>query len=157
MVWGMKSYEFFMQEALLEGRKALAKGEIPVGAVVVLDGEIIGRGHNLRETEHNATAHAEIIALREAGKKLGTWRLTGAVLYVTLEPCPMCAGALVQARLERVVYGADDPKSGAAGSLLNIPQFPGWNHFVKITGGVLAEEATALLQEFFQERRKKKP
>jgi tRNA(adenine34) deaminase len=153
----MKNHEFFMQEALLEGQKALAKGEIPVGAVVVLDDVIIGRGHNLRETEHDATAHAEIIALREAGKKLGTWRLTGAVLYVTLEPCPMCAGALVQARLERVVYGADDPKAGAAGTLLNIPQFPGWNHFVKITGGVLADEAAALLQEFFQAKRKKKP
>jgi tRNA(adenine34) deaminase len=144
-----------MQEALLEGRKALAKGEIPVGAVVVLDDEIIGRGHNLRETEHDATAHAEIVALREAGKKVGTWRLAGAILYVTLEPCPMCAGALVQARLDRVVYGADDPKAGAAGSRLNIPQFPGWNHFVKIKGGILAEQAVALLQEFFQERRKK--
>jgi tRNA(adenine34) deaminase len=155
-VCDMRNHEIFMQEALLEARKALAKGEIPVGAVVVLEGEIIGRGHNLRETEHDPTAHAEIMALREAGGKLGTWRLAGAVLYVTLEPCPMCAGALVQARLDKVVYGADDPKAGAAGTLLNIPQFPGWNHFVKITGGILADEATALLQEFFQERRKKK-
>ena len=149
----MESHEFFMQEALLEARKALSKGEIPVGAVVVLHGEIISRGHNMRETLHDSTAHAEIIALRSAGEKLGTWRLNEAILYVTLEPCPMCAGALLQARLDRVVYGADDPKAGAAGSLLNIPQFPGFNHFVKITGGVLAEEAVALLQDFFQSRR----
>ena len=149
----MGNHEFFMREALLEAREALSKGEIPVGAVVVLHGEIIGRGHNLRETTNDSTAHAEIIALREAGEKLGTWRLSEAVLYVTLEPCPMCAGALLQARLDRVVYGADDPKAGAAGSLLNILQFPGLNHFVKITGGVLADEAVALLQEFFRERR----
>jgi len=152
----MANHEFFMQEALSEARQALRKGEIPIGAVVVLHGEIIGRGHNLRETTHDPTAHAEIIALRVAGKKVGTWRLREAVLYVTLEPCPMCAGALLQARLERVVYGADDLKAGAAGSLLNILQFPGFNHFVKITGGVLADEAVALLQKFFQERRSDK-
>lgn len=149
----LKNHEFFMQEALLEARQALSKGEIPVGAVVVLHGEVIGRGHNLRETKHDPTAHAEIIALRAAGEKLGTWRLSEAVLYVTLEPCPMCAGALLQARLERVVYGADDPKAGSAGSLLNILQFPGFNHFVKIIGGVLAEECAALLHQFFVERR----
>lgn len=150
----MNSHEFFMKEALLEGRIALEKGEIPVGAVVVLNGEIIGRGHNQRETQHDPTAHAEIVALRQAGEKLGSWRLEGAILYVTLEPCPMCAGALLQARIERVVYGADDPKAGAAGSLLNILQFPRFNHFVKITGDIMAEEAASLLQEFFQERRK---
>ena len=115
----------------------------------------MGRAHNLRETVHDPTAHAEILALREAGARLGSWRLAGAVLYVTLEPCPMCAGALVQARLERVVYGADDPKAGAAGTLLNLLQFPGFNHTVKITGGILAAEASALLQEFFRQRRKK--
>jgi len=150
----MKNHEFFMNEALVEARKALQKGEVPIGAVVVLDDEIIGRGHNLRETKHDPTAHAEIIALREAGAKLGTWRLVGAILYVTLEPCPMCAGALVQARLREVVYGIDDPKAGAVGSVLNIPQFPAWNHFVKITGGVLSAEALSLLQQFFQDKRR---
>ncbi len=148
------NHEYFMKIALEEGKKALFKGEIPVGAVVVLADEIVGRGHNLRETAHDPTAHAEIIALREAGARLGSWRLSNAVLYVTLEPCPMCAGALIQARIDRVVYGADDPKAGCAGTLLNLPQFPGFNHAVKITGGILAEEARALLQELFQERRK---
>lgn len=148
-------HEFFMKEALLEGEKALRKGEIPIGAVLVQDGAIIGRGHNLRETAHDPTAHAEIIALREAGAKLSSWRLPGAILYVTLEPCPMCAGAMIQARIERVVYGADDPKAGCAGTLLNLLQYPGFNHRVKITGGILAEEAAGLLQQFFQERRKK--
>lgn len=152
----MKNHEFFMEEALLEGKKALKKGEIPVGAVVVLAGQIIGRGHNQRETEHDPTAHAEIVALRQAGEKLGEWHLKDAILYVTLEPCPMCAGALLQARIDRVVYGADDSKAGCAGSLLNILQFPGFNHFVKITGGVMAEQAVSLLQDFFQERRKNK-
>ncbi|MGI6607308.1 MAG: tRNA adenosine(34) deaminase TadA [Peptococcia bacterium] len=148
-------HEFFMRIALEEAQKAGQKGEIPVGAVVVHAGIIIGRGHNLRETTHDPAAHAEIIALREAGAKIGSWRLPGAVLYVTLEPCPMCAGAIVQARLERVVYGADDAKAGSAGTLLNLLQFPGFNHSVKITGGILAEEAGKMLQEFFQERRKK--
>jgi len=149
----MENHEYFMQEALFEARKALSKGEIPVGAVVVLHGEIIGRGHNLRETEHDPTAHAEIIALREAGQKLGSWHLEDSILYVTLEPCPMCAGALLQSRIERVIYGADDPKTGCAGSLLNILQFPGFNHAVKIKGGILAEEGAALLHKFFVERR----
>jgi tRNA(adenine34) deaminase len=148
-------HEFFMRIALEEAQKAGQKGEIPVGAVVVQAGAIVGRGHNLRETTHDPAAHAEIIALREAGTKIGSWRLPGAVLYVTLEPCPMCAGAIVQARLERVVYGADDAKAGSAGTLLNLLQFPGLNHSVKITGGILAEEAGNMLQEFFQERRKK--
>lgn len=142
-----------MNEALIEAEKALAEGDVPVGAVVVSDGRIIGRGHNRREAEYDPTAHAEIIALREAGKSYGTWRLSGAVLYVTLEPCPMCAGALVMSRIERVVYGADDPKAGSAGSILNILQFPGFNHEVKITGGVLAEECSRLLREFFLSRR----
>ena len=151
----MINHEVFMKEALLEGRKALEKGEIPVGAVVVQNGEIIGRGHNLREPQSDPTAHAEIVALRDAGDKLGTWHLEGTLLYVTLEPCPMCAGALLQARIEKVIYGADDPKAGCAGSLLNILQFPGFNHFVKIANGVLAEESIALLQEFFREKRSK--
>jgi len=146
-------HEFYMREALNEAKKALEKGEVPIGALVVLNGEIIGRGHNLRETENDPTAHAEIVALREAGKNNNSWRLEKGVLYVTLEPCPMCAGAMLLSRIHRVVYGADDPKAGAAGSLLNILQFPGFNHEVRITGGILAEECAALLQEFFKHRR----
>lgn len=149
----MKCHDVFMKEALSEAARAMGIGEVPVGAVVVLNGQIIGRGHNQRESTHDPTAHAEIIALRDAGQKMRTWRLTGAALYVTLEPCPMCAGALVQSRIDRVVYGADDPKAGSAGSLLNILQFPGFNHQVKITGGVLEKEAAALLRDFFQQRR----
>lgn len=142
-----------MKEALHEARKALEKGEVPVGAVIVLNGTIVGRGHNQKENRHDPTAHAEILALREAAEKLKSWRLTDAVLYVTLEPCPMCAGAMVQSRIDRVVYGADDPKAGAAGTLINILQFPGFNHSVKITGGVLEDNATALLKEFFLMKR----
>ena len=142
-------HEDYMKEALLEARKALEIGDVPVGAIVVKEGRIIGRGYNRREMEGDPTAHAEIIALREAGEATGTWRLTGAVLYVTLEPCLMCAGALVMARIDRVVYGADDPKAGAAGSVINVLQFPGFNHNVKITAGVMADECSRLLSEFF--------
>jgi tRNA(adenine34) deaminase len=148
-------HEAFMREALREAEKALGKGEVPVGAVVALNGEIISRGHNQRETKRDATAHAEIIALREAGEKLCNWRLSGTLLYVTLEPCPMCAGAMLQSRIDRVVYGADDPKAGSAGTLINILQFPGFNHSVKITSGILADECGAILQRFFKERRNK--
>lgn len=147
-------HEVFMKEALKEARIALDKGEVPVGAVVVLKGEIVGRGHNIREQSYDPTAHAEILALRDAAKRLKGWRLEGATLYVTLEPCPMCAGALIQSRIERVVYGADDPKAGSAGSLLNLLQFPGFNHSVKITGGVLEEECSEILQRFFRQCRK---
>ncbi len=142
-----------MREAIKEAELAFAIGEVPVGAVVVDGDNIIGRGHNQRELLHDPTAHAELLALREAAANKGGWRLSGCTLYVTLEPCPMCAGALLQSRIERLVYGADDPKGGCAGSLLNILQFPGFNHEVKITSGVLAAESTALLQEFFQQRR----
>lgn len=142
-----------MREALQEARKALEKGEVPVGAIVVANGRIVGRGHNQRETKHDPTAHAEIIALRQAGETQKGWRLAGAVLYVTLEPCPMCAGAMLQSRIERLVYGADDAKAGSAGTLLNILQFPGFNHHVKITGGILAPEAAELLRGFFERQR----
>lgn len=148
------NHEVFMKEALKEARIALDKGEVPVGAVVVLKGEIIGRGHNLRELENDPTAHAEVLALREAAKRLKGWRLEGAAIYVTLEPCPMCAGALLQSRIERVVYGIEDPKAGSAGSLINILQFPGFNHEVKITSGILAQECKELLQDFFRNKRK---
>ncbi len=146
----MDRHEYYMREALKEAKLAGEKGEVPVGAVVVLQDEIIGRGHNQREIGDDPTAHAEIVAIREAGKKLQSWRLTGAVLYVTLEPCPMCAGAMLQSRVERVVYGLDDPKAGSAGSLINILQFPGFNHSVKIIGGILAEESQKLLKDFFK-------
>jgi len=147
-------HEKFMREALMEAEKALALAEVPVGAVVVCQGQIIGRGHNRRETNQDPTAHAEILALREAAQAMNGWRLSGCTIYVTLEPCPMCAGALVQSRIDRVVYGADDPKAGSAGSLLNLLQFPGFNHDVKITGGVLEDECKYILRQFFQERRK---
>jgi len=148
--------EKYMREALAEAEKAAALGEVPVGAVVVYQGKIIGRGHNLRETKPDPTAHAEIRALQEAARTLGGWRLAGCTLYVTLEPCPMCAGALLQSRIDRVVYGADDPKAGSAGSLLNLLQFPGFNHSVKITGGVLEKECQEILRRFFQQRRELK-
>lgn len=147
-------HEIFMREALKEARIALDKGEVPVGAVIVLKGEIIGRGHNQRETANDPTAHAEVLAMREAAQYGKGWRLTGATLYVTLEPCPMCAGAMLQSRIERVVYGIDDPKAGSAGSLINILQFPGFNHEVKITSGILAQECKDLLQDFFRNKRK---
>jgi tRNA(adenine34) deaminase len=142
-----------MREALAEARKAFAKDEVPVGAVVVKDGRVIGRGHNLRETLKDPTAHAEIIALREAAGEVGSWRLNGTTVYVTLEPCPMCAGALVLARIERLVFGAYDPKAGAVASLMGILSDERLNHQVEYTGGVLAKESQDLLREFFKERR----
>lgn len=145
--------ELFMREALAEARKAFAKDEVPVGAVVVKDGRVIGRGHNLRETLKDPTAHAEIIALREAAGEVGSWRLNGTTVYVTLEPCPMCAGALVLARIERLVFGAYDPKAGAVASLMGILSDERLNHQVEYTGGVLAKESQDLLREFFKERR----
>ena len=146
-------HEWFMAAALAEARRAAAAGEVPIGCVVVVDGEIIAAAHNQREGLSDATAHAEVLAIREAGRRLGAWRLSNATLYVTLEPCPMCAGALVQARVAHLVYGADDPKAWADRSLLELLQNPGLNHRVVITAGVLAEESSALLREFFRSRR----
>ena len=146
-------HEGFMAAALAEARLAAAAGEVPIGCVVVVDGEIIAAAHNQREGLSDATAHAEVLAIREAGRRLGAWRLSNATLYVTLEPCPMCAGALVQARVAHLVYGADDPKAWADRSLLELLQNPGLNHRVVITAGVLAEESSALLREFFRSRR----
>ncbi len=142
-----------MRAALREAEAALHHDDVPVGAVVVHHGEIVGSGKNERELRGDPTAHAELLALRRAARHLGTWRLEGATLYVTLEPCPMCAGATVHARIERLVYGAPDPKAGAALSLYNIPQDPRLNHHVRITTGVLSEDSTRLLQEFFRARR----
>ena len=138
-----------MQEALAEARLALASGEVPVGAVVVLDGEIIGRGHNQRETQKDPTAHAEMLAIREAARYLNRWRLTNATLYVTLEPCPMCAGVIVNARLRRLVFGAYDSKAGAVISLMNLVQDRRLNHFVEVYDGICQDECAALLQDFF--------
>jgi len=144
-----------MQQALLEARKAYDMGEVPIGAVIVKDGKVIARGHNLRETEKDRTLHAEMVAIREAARYLGGWRLTGCELYVTIEPCPMCAGAIIQARIERVVFGAMDPKAGCAGSLYNLLQDPRFNHRVEVVGGVMEEECRRIMQDFFRARREK--
>ena len=142
-----------MRSALAEAEIAADAGEVPVGAVVVSGGEIIGRGHNRSEADHDPSAHAEIVALREAARKLGNHRLTDATLYVTLEPCAMCMGALVQARIERLVFGAYDPKAGAAGSAIDLSDSPSFNHRFEINGGVLAEECGAVLKAFFESKR----
>ena len=143
----------FMGMALEEAGKAGSAGEVPVGAVVVLEGEVIGRGHNRSVSDHDPTAHAEMNALRNAAMRLGNYRLQGAELYVTLEPCIMCAGALLHARIARLVYAAPDPRYGAAGSALNLLDSPFANHRTRVVSGVLRREAAALLDEFFAERR----
>lgn len=141
--------------ALVEARKAYELGEVPIGAVVVKDGEVIATAYNLRETGHDATAHAEVLAIRRACEKIGHWRLTGATLYVTIEPCPMCAGALVMSRIDRLVYGAADYKAGAVESLFNITNHSGLNHRIEVRAGVREEECRILMKDFFRERRKK--
>ena len=145
--------EDFMREALALAVEAARAGEVPVGAVVVKDGRIIGRGYNRPITTADPTAHAEIVALREAAASEGNYRLPGCELYVTLEPCPMCVGALVHARLARVVYGAKDPKTGACGSIADLPSIAHWNHHGRFEGGLLAEECGAVLRDFFASRR----
>lgn len=145
--------ECWMQEALILARKAGATGEIPVGAVVVKDGTIVGRGWNHPIMAHDPTAHAEIVALRAAAQALGNYRLTDTTLYVTLEPCAMCAGAMVHARVKRLVYGASDPRAGAAGSVFNLIQAAVLNHRLEMLGGVLADESSELLKGFFTLRR----
>lgn len=143
----------FMKAALKQAEKALALGEVPIGAVITLDGRIIGRGYNRRNTDHTTLAHAEITAIRKANRKVGDWRLEGCTLYVTLEPCQMCAGALVQSRIDRVVIGAPSFKSGCGGTLLNILQNNEFNHQVAVEQGLLQEECAAILQKFFKELR----
>ena len=143
----------WMAEALREAELAASEGEIPVGCVIVRDGEIVARGHNLREQTGDPTAHAEVVAIRRAAQALGRWKLEGCTLYVTLEPCPMCAGAISQARLARLVYGASDPAYGCAGSVYRIPEDPAFNHFCRSDGGVLEGECRALLEDFFRRRR----
>jgi tRNA(adenine34) deaminase len=146
-------HERWMRAALGEASRALQHGDVPVGAVVVHDGEVIGAGHNERELRQDPTAHAEMIAIREAAAHLGSWRLLDTVLYVTLEPCAQCAGAIVLARVPHVVYGTLDPKAGAAGSVLDVLAEPRLNHRPRVEGGVLATECAALLVEFFRARR----
>lgn len=141
--------ERFMREALREADKAAARGEVPVGAVVVLDGRIIARGHNLREAAQDPSAHAELIAMRAAATHMRSWRLTNTTVYVTLEPCPMCAGALVNARVPRVVYGCDDPKAGAVRTLYQIGQDSRLNHRFALSSGVLGDACSAQLRGFF--------
>jgi tRNA(adenine34) deaminase len=143
-----------MREALTEARRAAAIGEVPIGAVVVRRGEVIGRGHNRRETDGDPLAHAELLAIREAARRMGGWRLTGCTLYCTLEPCAMCAGALVNSRIERLVYGPADPKAGWCGTLGNLVQDPRLNHRLEVTAGVLADESAALLRGFFASLRR---
>jgi len=145
-----------MREAIAEAKLAAAHGDIPVGAVVVLDGRIIGRGHNRKEEWGDPTAHAEILALREAAKWRGSWRLSGATIYSTLEPCCMCAGAMVNARIDTLVFGVRDPKTGAAGSVYDIVRSPWLNHQLKVISGVLAEEIQQLMEAFFTSLREKK-
>jgi tRNA(adenine34) deaminase len=145
--------EYFMRLALREAERALEHDDVPIGAVVVHEGEVIGAGRNERELRQDPTAHAEMIALREASRALSSWRLMDAVLYITLEPCAMCAGAIVLARVSRVVFGATDPKAGAAGSVLDVLGEPRLNHRPDVAAGLLADEAAALLQDFFGDRR----
>ncbi|WP_274362584.1 tRNA adenosine(34) deaminase TadA [Paenibacillus thermotolerans] len=145
----------WMNEAIAEARKAEAIAEVPIGAVIVKDGQIIGRGHNLRETNADPTAHAEMIAIKEASLSLDAWRLTDCDLYVTLEPCPMCAGAIIQSRIRRVVYASPDPKAGCAGTLMNLLQESRFNHQTEVTAGVLQEECSDMLTNFFRRLRQK--
>ncbi len=145
--------EQYMKEALRQAKKAAAIGEVPIGCVIVCDGKIVGRGYNKRNTNKTTLAHAELIAIDKASRKLGDWRLEGCDMYVTLEPCQMCSGAIVQSRLDRVIIGAMNPKAGCAGSILNILQMQEFNHQVEIVRGMMEEECSEVLQEFFRNLR----
>jgi tRNA(adenine34) deaminase len=145
--------ELWMEEALRAAQRALEMGEVPVGAIVLCEGKVVGRGWNRNLADSDPTAHAEIVALREAGKNLGNHRLGDCELFATIEPCAMCAGAMVHARLKRLVYGADDPKAGAVHSVLHVLNHPGVNHQMEVRGGILAGKCAELLQEFFRSRR----
>ncbi len=145
----------YMRLALKEAQKAFEKKEVPIGAVIVRNDQVIGVGHNLRETSKNSLAHAEIIAIQEACKNLGGWRLTDSTLYVTIEPCPMCAGAILQSRIDRVVIGAMDPKAGACGSVVNLLNEPRFNHQTEIITGVMEEECSEIMKAFFKTLRQK--
>lgn len=148
--------ERFMRAAMTQAKKAYALWEVPIGCVIVYEGKIIARGYNRRNTDKNTTSHAEINAIRKASKKLGDWRLEGCTIYITLEPCQMCAGAIVQARITRAVIGSMNPKAGCGGSVLNLLEMPQFNHQVEVTRGVLQEECSGMLSGFFKELREKK-
>ena len=152
----LKDDTYYMNLALEEAKKARELQEVPIGAVVVWNGEIIAKGYNLRETDQSSVAHAELLAIAEACRVLGTWRLEEATLYVTLEPCPMCAGAIINSRIKRVVFGAHDPKAGCAGTFMNLLQDERFNHQSEVTSGVLQEECGGLLTAFFKELRERK-
>jgi tRNA(adenine34) deaminase len=145
--------EYFMRLALREAERAVEHDDVPVGCVIAREGELIAAASNERELRQDPTAHCEVLALREAASKIGSWRLNGASLYVTLEPCAMCAGAIVLARVPRVIYGAADPKAGAAGSVIDVLSEPRFNHRPNVSGGLLADESSDLLRQFFAERR----
>ena len=147
------NHEHFMKIALTQARRAAARKETPIGCVIVKDGEILARAYNCRNAQGNTLAHAELRAIRKACKKLGDWRLEGCTMYVTLEPCPMCAGALVQSRIDRVVLGARNPKAGCAGSVVDLLRHSGFNHQVEVVDGVLEEDCSHLLQDFFRQLR----
>lgn len=146
----------YMWEAIAEAEKAYTIGEVPIGAVVVLNDQIIGRGHNLRETLKDSTAHAEIVAMREAAQQIGDWRLDGSTVYCTVEPCPMCAGAMIQFRVKTLIYGTQDLKAGAVDSIIDVLREPRFNHQVAVVSGVLEEECREIIQRFFRELRDKK-
>lgn len=148
--------EKYMKEAIRQAKKAESIDEVPIGAVIVHDDKIIARAHNLRESKQNAINHAEVIAIQKACKKIGSWRLEDCVLYVTLEPCPMCAGAILQSRISRVVYGASDPKGGCIESCMKMYEIKGFNHYPKVTSGVLKEECSELLKNYFRKKRELK-
>jgi tRNA(adenine34) deaminase len=148
-------HEYYMKEAIRQARKAEKLMEVPIGCVIVYEGKIIARGYNRRNTDKNTLSHAEMNAIRKASKKLGDWRLEGCTLYVTLEPCQMCSGAIVQARIPRVVVGCMNPKAGCAGSILNLLQVEAFNHQAELTTGVLEEECSQMMKSFFKELRKK--
>lgn len=147
--------EKYMRKALKLAKKAAKSGEVPIGCVIVYENEIIGKGYNRRKEKHSTLAHAEITAIKQACKKLGDWRLEGCTMYVTLEPCMMCAGACVQARIDKVVIGAENPKAGCAGSIINILQMKEFNHQVEIERGILGEKCSKLLTEFFKSMRER--
>ena len=148
----METHEYFMAIALKMAQIAAKKDEVPVGAVIVRNGAVIAKAHNMRETKRNPLAHAELLAISKASRKLRGWRLTGCTLYVTLEPCPMCAGAIVNARIDKVIFGAYDPKAGACGTLYNLTEGR-LNHTPEVTGGVMEEETAAVLKDYFKKKR----
>lgn len=148
--------EKYMKEAIKEAKKAWAKDEVPIGAVIVKDGKVIARAHNLRESKQIATAHAEIIAIEKACKKIGSWRLNDCTLYVTLEPCAMCSGAMILSRVDRIVYGASDLKGGCVDSCIKMYEQQGFNHYPEVTSGILKDECSSMLTTFFKNKRNQK-